>query len=99
MDDSSASPTTGSSPQQAGCNAVTVALLISLVIGGYWGYCAELFPDRWGQVLGIVFGLIVAILATLLVFFLLMVFTHCAIKLEDFFQAEDIQSPQQPHDK
>jgi len=89
MDDSSASPTPGSSPQQAGCNAVTVALLISLVIGGYWGSRAELFPEGWGQVLGIVLGLIVAILATPLVAFLLMVFFHCMIKLEDFFKRQE----------
>jgi len=91
MDNSSETPTdktNGSSPQQTSCNAVSVAMLICIVVFGYWGYRAELFPDLWGQVVGVVLGLIVAMLATPIVFFLLMVFTHCMIKLEDFFKGK-----------
>lgn len=74
-------------------------MLISIAVFGYWGYRAELFPNLGGEALGVVLGLVVAILVTPIVFFLLMVFTHCMIKLEDFFQGEDIQSQQQSQDK
>ena len=39
--------------------------------------------------LGVVLGLVVAILVTPIVFLLLMVFTHGMIKLEDFFKKKE----------
>ena len=99
MDDSSASQPSTPQPEQTGCNAVSAAMLISIAFFGYWGYHSKLFPEGWGQVLGVVLGLVVAILVTPIVFLLLMVFTHGMIKLEDFFQGEDPQSQQQSQNK
>ena len=87
MDDSSEQNSSTQS-RQTPFNFVSLAMILSVGLFGYWGYHSELFPDSWGQLPGIVLGIIVSFLATPIVFVLLILVVHGLIKLEDFFKRE-----------
>jgi|GEM_PF-2216412 hypothetical protein len=83
MEDSTEQQPPTPQPTQTPFNAVSLAMILSIAGFGYWGYHSELFPDGWGQFLGVIVGFFVAILATPIVFLALMLLIHCVIRLED----------------